>query len=170
VSVQSAIASRRSVRAYRNKPVEREKLNLVLEAARLAPSARNRQEWKFIVVQDKEIIRKLTAAASHNTFLDQAPVVIAACATEAEYVMSCGQLAGTVDTSIALSFIVLQAQELGLGTVWLGAFSEPQVKEILNVPEHVRVVALTPLGYPAEQPQAKPRKSLKEIVLYEQYQ
>jgi nitroreductase len=169
MSVQSAIASRRSVRAYQNKPIEKEKLNLVLEAARLAPSARNRQEWKFVVVQDKETIRRLTVAASHNTYLAQAPVVIAACATEAQYVMACGQLAGTVDTSIALSFVVLQAQELGLGTVWLGAFSEPLVKEILGIPEHVRVVALTPLGYPAEQPEAKPRKSLEEIVSYDHF-
>jgi len=83
--------------------------------------------------------------------------------------MSCGQLAGTVDTSIALSFVVLQAQELGLGTVWLGAFSEPQVKEILGIPKHVRVIALTPLGYPAEQPDAKPRKSVGEIIAYDRF-
>ena len=169
MSVQSAITSRRSVRAYQNKPIEDEKLKLVLEAARLAPSARNRQEWKFIVVKDLETRKKIAAASGNREFIVEAPVLIAALATEAEYVMSCGQLAGTVDTSIALSFVVLQAQELGLGTVWLGAFSEPQVKEILGIPKHVRVIALTPLGYPAEQPDAKPRKSVGEIIAYDRF-
>jgi nitroreductase len=170
MSVQTAISERRSIRAYQDKPVEDDKLKLVLEAARLAPSARNRQEWKFIVVKDSETRKKLAAAANGKQFVAEAPVVIVACATEAEYVMTCGQPAGTVDTSIALSFLILQAHELGLGTCWLGAYDENAVKEILSVPPHVRVVAMTPLGYPAQSPEAKPRKSLEEIVFFERYQ
>jgi nitroreductase len=169
MSVQSAISQRRSIRAYLDTPVEEDKLALVLDAARLAPSARNRQEWKFIVVKDPDTRGKLAKAANGKQFLAQAPVVIAACATEAEYVMSCGQLAGTVDTSIALSFLILQAEELGLGTCWLGAYNEAEVKEILEIPAHVRVVAMTPLGYPAAAVDARPRKDLAEIVSYEQY-
>src|SRR6266568_829480 len=158
MSVQSAIRERRSIRAYLGYPVEEEKLRLVLEAARLSPSARNRQEWRFIVVQERETREKLAVAANGKQFVGEAPVIIVACATEAEYVMSCGQLAGTVDTSIAFSFLILQAQELGLGTCWLGAYNENEVKEILGIPPHVRVVAMTPLGYPAQSPEAKPRK------------
>ena len=170
MNVQTAISERRSIRAYQDTPVEDEKLKMVLEAAQLAPSARNRQEWKFIVVKDRETRQKLADAANGKQFVAEAPVIIAACATEAEYMMSCGQPAGTVDTSIAFSFLILQAHELGLGTCWLGAYDESAVKEILGVPPHVRVVAMTPLGYSAQSPEAKPRKNLEEIVAYERYQ
>jgi nitroreductase len=169
MSIQTAISERRSIRAYQDRPVEDEKLQLVLEAARLSPSARNRQEWKFVVVKDRETRERLARAANGKQFVAEAPVIIAACATEAEYVMSCGQLAGTVDTSIAFSYLILQAHELGLGTCWLGAYNESEVKDILGIPPHVRVVAMTPLGYPAESPEAKPRKGLEEIVALERY-
>lgn len=169
MSVQTAINYRRSVRAYLDTPVEDDKLKLVLDAARLSPSASNRQEWKFIVVRDSETRKSLAKAANGKQFVADAPVIIVACATESKYVMSCGQLAGTVDTSIALSFLILQAHELGLGTCWLGAFNESEVKEILGIPSHVRVIAMTPLGYPAQWPEAKPRKSLEEIVVYDRY-
>ena len=169
MSVQTAISERRSIRAYMDTPVEDEKLKLVLEAARLSPSARNRQEWKFVVVKDKDTRERLAKAANGKQFVAEAPVIIAACATEAEYVMACGQIAGTVDTTIAFSFLILQAYELGLGTCWLGAYNENEVKEILGIPPHVRVVAMTPLGYPAESPEAKSRKCLEEIVAYERY-
>lgn len=170
MSVQSVISQRRSIRAYLDYPIEDEKLRLVLEAARLSPSARNRQEWQFIVVQDGETREKLAAATNGKPFVGEAPVIIVACATEAEYVMSCGQLAGTVDTSIALSFLILQAHELGLGTCWLGAYNEKEVKELLGIPPHVRVIAMTPLGYPAQHPDAKSRKKPEEIVSYDRYQ
>jgi nitroreductase len=169
MSVQTVISERRSIRAYLDTPVEDEKLKLVLEAARLSPSARNRQERKFVVVKDRETRKRLAEAANGKQFVAEAPVIVAACATESEYVMSCGQPAGTVDTTIALSYLILQAHELGLGTCWLGAFDESEVKGILGIPPHVRVVAMTPLGYPAQSPEAKPRKSLEEIVVYERY-
>jgi len=168
MNVGTAISERRSIRAYLDTPIEDEKLALILEAARLSPSARNRQEWKFVVVKDKEIREKLVVAANGREFIGEAPLIIAACATEAEYVMSCGQLAGT--TSIAFSFLILQAHELGLGTCWLGAYDENAVKDILGIPPHVRVIAMTPLGYPAQSPEAKPRKSVEEIVSYDRYQ
>jgi len=170
MDVSEAIKLRRSIRSYQEKEIEKEKLNKVLEAARLAPSASNRQEWKFIVVKDKETKEKLAIAASDQTFITEAPIVLVACATESQSIMSCGQPRYTVDVSIAMSFIILQARELGLGTCWIGAFEEPSVKEILGIPNHIRVVAITPLGYPAEEPLAKPRKELEKIICFDKYE
>jgi nitroreductase len=169
MDVLTALRERRSIRAFQNKQVEEEKLNRVLEAARLSPSANNRQEWKFIVVKDYELRQKLMEAAKGRKFVGEAPVIIVACGTECEKIMSGGQPAYTVDLSIAMAYMILEAQELGLGTCWLGGYYEDQVKEILGIPEHVRVVAMTPLGYPAENPEPKPRKALEEIVCYDKY-
>ena len=105
MNVSEAIKSRRSVRSYQEKEVEKEKLNKVLEAARLAPSASNRQEWKFIVVKDKETKEKLAIAASDQTFIAEAPIILVACATESQSIMLCGQPRYTVDVSIAINFI-----------------------------------------------------------------
>ena len=150
MDVFSAISNRRSIRAYSDKPIEDEKLNRVLEAGRLAPSAKNRQDWKFVVVKDPEIRHKLALAARGQRFVGQAPVVLVGCGTEPTYVMPCGQPAYSVDVSIAFSFMMLEATELGLGTCWLGAFDEEEVKKILGVPPEARVVAMMPLGYSAE--------------------
>ncbi len=150
MDVFEAISKRKSVRAYADKDVEEEKLLKVLEAGRLAPSAKNRQEWRFIVVRDPETRRKLTKACYGQRFVEQAPVTLIACAMYADYIMPCGQPAYTVDVSIALSFMMLEATDLGLGTCWLGAFHEGEVKEILNIPDAMRVVAVMPLGYPSE--------------------
>lgn len=169
MDVFSTVKGRKSIRAYSSRDIEDEKLKLVLEAGRLAPSANNRQEWKFIVVKNPETRKRLVEAAGGQSFLGEAPVVLVACGTEASKVMSCGQYAYTIDVSIALSFMILEAWEQGLGTCWLGHFNEEKVKEILNIPREVRVVAMTPLGYPAENPAARSRKSLSEIISYERY-
>ncbi|MBM4084275.1 MAG: nitroreductase [Planctomycetes bacterium] len=169
MDVMEAIRTRRSIRAYLDKPVEEEKLKRVLEAARLAPSAKNMQEWKFIVVRDPATRQKLVEAAKGQKFVGEAPVVIAACGTKPDYVMSCGQLSHTVDVSIAVTHMCLQAVAEGLGTCWLGAFYEDQAKKILGVPDGVRIVALLPLGYPKESPAARPRKALGEIVCYDRW-
>ena len=129
--------------------VENEKIEKILEAGRLSPSANNRQEWKFIVVKNAEIKKRLARAAMNQSFIGQAPVVLVACATESKAVMTCGHPTYTVDVSIAFAYMLLQAYELGLGTCWIGAFREDEVKSILGVPNHVRVVALSPLGYAA---------------------
>jgi nitroreductase len=170
MDVYTAISQRRSVRAYKDRAVEDEKLKKVLDAARLAPSASNRQEWKFVVVRDKNTREKLSRAALGQTFVAQAPVVIVACATETERVMACGQSAYTVDVSIACAYMTLQACELGLGTCWLGAFHEYEVKDILKIPSQIRVVTMMPLGYPDQPPSVKSRKSLDKIVCYEKYE
>lgn len=170
MDVFAAINQRSSVRAYKATDVEENKLKKILEAARLSPSASNRQEWKFVIVKDRETRKKLGKAAFGQSFIGEAPVVIVACGTESKSMMGCGQPTHTVDVSIACAFMILEAYELGLGTCWIGAFKEDEVKKILNIPEHVRVVAMTPLGYPSQPPSEKSRKRLDQIVCFEKYE
>ena len=168
MDVLSAIQGRRSIRKYSNKPVEEEKLLNVLEAARLSPSAINQQNWKFIVVKDSETRKGLTEAIG-QPFVGEAPIILVSCGMEPESIMRGGQLRYTVDLSIATAYMILEAYEQGLGTCWLGSFDEGMVKKVLNIPENVRVVAITPLGYPAESPPRKSRKRLEEIISYDKY-
>ena len=170
MDVFTAISQRSSVRAYKDTDIEEDKIRRILEAARLSPSASNRQEWKFIVVKNKETRKKLANAAFAQSFIGEAPVVIVACGTESKSIMACGQPTHTVDVSIACAFMILQAYEMGLGTCWIGAFKEEEVKKILKIPEHVRVVAMTPLGYPNQPPSQKSRKGLDQIVCFEKYE
>jgi len=169
MEIIKAIEKRYSVRRYQKRPVEGEKLLRVLEAARLAPSAGNRQEWRFVIVQEEEKRRALAEAANNQGFVAEAPVVIAACAVNTEHIMPCGLPSFSIDVAIALEHIALQATEEGLGTCWIGAFDEAKVKKILGIPQEVRVVQLMPLGYPADAPRAKVRKPLREIVMRENW-
>lgn len=165
MNVQQAIKNRYSCRSYQVKPVPEEKLKKVLEAARLAPSAHNEQEWKFIVVKNSKKKREL----SGQSFVAEAPVVIVAVATDPEHILSSGVPAYALDLAIAVEHMVLQATEEGLGTCWVGAFSQEEVKKVLKIPERCKVVALLPLGFPADKPGPKSRKSLEEIVCYEDF-
>lgn len=163
------IARRRSVRSYEDRAVEDDKLAQVLEAARLAPSAGNRQEWRFVVVRDAELRRKLMEAARGQQFVGDAPVVIAACAPEHGHVMSCGHPSFLVDVSIALEHIALAARALGLGTCWVGAFEQRLVRDALGIPDSVEVVQLMALGYPTDWPDPKDRKDMDEIACYDRW-
>ncbi len=167
MDVMEAIRKRRSIRSYQSREVEAEKLNAVLEAGRLAPSAHNGQEWKFVVVKDESLRKKLSEAAKGQKFVAEAPVVIAACAVETEKVMSCGQRAYPIDLAIAVDHMTLKAVEEGLGTCWVGAFFEDRVKPVLGIPDDVRVVILLPLGYPAGVRADYSRKPMDEIVCYD---
>lgn len=169
MDVLSAIQGRRSIRKYSSRQVEEAVLGKVLEAARLSPSTGNRQNWKFIVVREQGTIAKLMEAAGGQSFVGEAPVILVSCGTDPEGVMMCGQHGYTIDLSIATAYMILEAYEQGLGTCWLGRFDEKKVKEILDIPDNVRVVTMTPLGYPAQTPSPKPRKDLEEIVCYEKY-
>ncbi len=170
MDVCDAITIRKSVRAYLDKPVEEEKLNAVLEAARLAPSASNRQEWRFVIVRDKEVRSKVAMAAGQQMFVAQAPVIIAACAETDGHLMSCGEACYPIDVAIALDHITLRAVELGLGTCWIGKFNADEVKKILGIPDEIKVVQLMPLGYPVE-PDAiqKKRRAFAEIVKFDRW-
>lgn len=169
MDVEKAILSRRSIREYESRDIEKDKLDRVLDAGRLSPSAGNRQERRFVVIRDAGKRKALAEAAKGQVFVAQAPVVIAACSVESEYVMSCGQLAYPIDTAIAVDHMTLQAVEEGLGTCWIGAFDEKRVKEILSIPDSVRVVALLPIGYPRAASHQTARKSLSEIVMQEKW-
>jgi nitroreductase len=170
MDVVDAVRTRKSVRKYLSKTVEKEKLTAILEAGRLAPSASNRQEWRFVVVSDNETRRKLAEAANKQIFIGEAPVVIAACAETDGHVMRCGQPCYPIDVAIALDHMTLTAVELGLGTCWIGAFDESRVKQILGIPAKIRVVALMPLGYPSDASMAKKQRlPFNEIVKYEHW-
>ncbi|HQJ79869.1 MAG TPA: nitroreductase family protein [Methanothrix sp.] len=138
MELMQAIRARRSIRNYLDSPVEEEKLLAVLEAGRLAPSARNMQDWRFIVVSDPATRQRLAEAARDQQFVAQAPLVIAACGTS-DLVMTCGQPAYAIDVAIALDHMTLAAASLGLGSCWIGAFYEDRVKQILAVPPEVRL-------------------------------
>ena len=171
MDVYEAIRTRKSVRAYLDKDVPREVLLRLLEAARLAPSAKNLQEWRFVVVRDPRTREKLARAARNQAFVAQAPVVLACCAETDGHVMTCGQACYPIDVAIAIDHITLCAVAEGLGTCWIGAFFEDQVKEILGIPPHIRVVELLPLGYPKDpSPVPKRRLPLEKIVRWERWE
>jgi nitroreductase len=170
MNVHEAIRARYSVREYLPTPVPDDSLFRVLEAARLAPSSSNRQEWQFIVVRDEERRRRLAMAANHQMFIAEAPVIIAAVGTDPQSIMTCGVPRYAVDVSIAVTHMMLAAVEEGLGTCWIGAFSQEKVKEILSVDKGGVVVTVMPLGYSkAERTPAKSRKRLEDIVRNETY-
>ncbi|RLC40210.1 MAG: nitroreductase [Candidatus Nealsonbacteria bacterium] len=168
MEVFEAITKRRSVRKYKPEPIPEEKLRRILEAARLAPSAHNAQEWRFIVVREEER-RKKIAEASHQSFVAEAPVIIVLVSLNPEHIMSGGAPAYAVDLGIAGEHIALQAVEEGLGTCWIGAFSQEKVKEILNIPAQYKVVALLTLGYPADKDEGKERKDFNQVVSFEEF-
>ena len=169
--IMEVIKKRRSVRRYSSQDIREEVLKEILEAARLAPSAKNLQAWKFIVVRDKATKERLAEAAKEQQFISEAPVIIAGVATYPEYVMTNGIPACHIDLAIAMEHIALAAAEKGIGTCWIGAFYQDRVKKILGVPDECIVVALMPLGYPVDAlvEEEKDRKSMDEIVCWERY-
>jgi nitroreductase len=168
LDVFEAIKNRRSIRKFEQKAVEKEKLMKVLEAARLAPSAMNRQPYVFIVTSDEEKIKKISSAC--NQIWD-APIIIVICALpEKAWVRDDGEEYWKADSAVAMNTLSLQACEEGLGTCWIAAFNEEKIKEILGIENEARVVAMTPLGYPAEKKgPISNRKSVSELVRYEKW-
>jgi nitroreductase len=169
MEVREAIRKRKSIRGYEDKPVPEDKLLRVLEAARLAPSASNRQEWKFIVVRESKRRQELVRATEGQPHVGQAPVLIAAVATLPDYVMRSGIPAYIVDLAIAVDHMTLAAVDEGLSTCWIGRFVQDEAKQILKVPEKYRIVVLLALGFGNEPGLPKMRKQLDEIVCYEAF-
>lgn len=165
MDVYEAIRTRKSVRSYLDRAVEPEKLERILEAGRLAPSANNRQEWRFVVVTDADTRRRLADEGAGQRFVGEAPVVIAACAETDRHDMRCGIPCYPIDVAIAVDHMTLAATAEGLGTCWIGAFDPEKVRRILGIPQDIEVVELLPLGYPRDpKPAAKSRLPLETIV------
>lgn len=163
------IEKRYSVRAYKPDPVEDAKLQEVLDAARLAPTATNRQAIQFIVVHTKGREAELGRIYKQDWFV-QPPLVICACGVPSEnWVRKDGKNYNDVDVAIAMDHLILAAANAGLGTCWIGAFNPQAAREVLGLPEGVEPIAFTPLGYPADEPRPKKRKALSELVRYERW-
>jgi nitroreductase len=169
VNVSEAINKRRSIRSYKNQPVEKEKLDLILQAARLSPSARNQQIWKFVVVRNKEALKKLAHACEDQMFVAEADTAICCCALVSDDFLANGEATHTLDLSVAITMMMLQATDLELGTCWIGAFNQDKVRRMLRIPEEVRIVSLLAIGYPHFTPPATDRKPLSEIMAVENF-
>ena len=162
MNVKEAIRSRRSIRKYKDEPIPPDKLETILEMARLAPSASNRQPWEFIIVQDEGTRKKIAKGCKYGGFLSECSAII----------IGCGDTQITskwfaLDTFISMEHIALVAVEEGLGTCWIGAFDEAEIKKLLKIPENLKIVALMALGVSNESPGPKSRKMLSEFVSYE---
>ena len=168
MDVYEAIEQRYSVRSYESRRVEDDTLERILDAGRLAPSARNNQDWKFIVVRQSQL-RSSLAEAAEQPFLASAPVILAVVDTGRGHVMSCGVPSGPVNCAIAIDHMTLAATAEGLGTCWIGHFDQDQCRRILGVPpEHV-IIELLPIGYPASAAAKKVRKPVEEVVVHETF-
>jgi len=168
MDVIDAIRKRYSCRSYQDRPIEPEKLECIFEAARLAPSAKNLQDWRFVVATEKQKRRELAVAANNQKFVENAGTVIAAC-SNSDYVMRCGQGVAPIDVAIALEHVALQAAELGLATCWIGSFYPEKVRAALAIPDNIAVIELMALGYPADRPKEPDRLPLDGIVCYEKW-
>jgi nitroreductase len=192
MSFMDLVLKRRSIRKYKSDPVPEDKIRYVLEAARQAPSWANQQCWKYIVVTDESLKKAIASSAPPppiftslpaswdrnllppppreprpRDWVAQAPVIIVGCADPSKSGKKEGKDYYLVDIGISMEHLILAAAEQGLGTCWIGGgFDEATVKKTLGIPENIRVVALTPLGYPDEQPLPRPRRGFDEIVSY----
>lgn len=168
MNVMQAIEKRRSIRVYQDAPVSREQLTAFLEAIRLAPSWKDMQCWQVIVLSDRAQIMKLGELLHHNPrregVFETVPYFIAVAADPAQSGEEEGKSYYMTDVGIALENGCLAAAEMGLGTCWIGLFDEAPIKEFLGIPENLRLVALTPLGVPAQDPRPRPRKALADFV------
>ncbi len=180
-----AMKTRRSIRKYLDRPIEGEKLQVVLEAVRQAPSWANMQCWRLVVVKDKATKQKISELSYVESFfapkgyksnpskkaLAEAPVVIVLCADPAQSGVLWGQTYYLTDAGIAAQNLMLAARGQGMGSVFVGVYDEEKLKTLLSIPPNVRVVGLFPLGYPAEEKsEGPPRKPLKDICFYEHWE
>jgi nitroreductase len=173
LEVFEAIRGRRSVRAFRDRNVTEEIVDQLIDAAHWAPSAGNIQPWEFIIVRKPDIKKRLAKAALEQTSIIDAPVVIVVCADENRSMQRYGDRGKTLfclqDTAAAVQNILLTAHSLGLGSCWIGAFTEEEAEEILQLPQHTRPVAIIPVGYPAENPLPRNRRPANQITHFETF-
>ncbi|MBD3183473.1 nitroreductase [Candidatus Poribacteria bacterium] len=162
------INRRRSIRKYKPDAIPEEDIKDIIEAARLAPSWANSQCWKFVVITDPDVKSQLAKAG--NSWIENAPVIITICADPTKPGTKGDQEYYMLDAGIAMEHLILAAANKGLGTCWIGAFDEKAAAKALGVPDNIRVVASTPLGYPAEEPSQRPRRKLEDVMCINRYE
>ena len=182
MEILEAILSRRSIRRYKSNPVEDEKLKVMWESARLAPSGGNTQPWNFVIVRSDETRKQIVEACHRQNWMLQAPVLLVCVADirtrikEQENIVLSEtspqvELKKIIrDTAIAIEHLVLQAESLGLSTCWVAYFEQEDIRPILSIPPDKYVVAVITVGYADESPRARPRRSLEEIIHFETWQ
>ena len=168
MEVMEAILARRSIRRFKPKPLPEEHLKKILEAAQQAPSAGNKQPWQFVVVRNPDIKDRLGKIARNQTWISNASVIIVALAMDKKLPQIYEKWAER-DVMIAVEHMVLSAWSLGYGTCWIGAFTEEDIKDLLDIPQEMTVINLLPIGVPDENPEKKSRKPFEEIFHEERY-
>lgn len=176
------ITNRRSIRKYKNTPIEKENIMTILEAARLAPSGSNTQPWRFLVVTDQEIKKKIVEIDHNQQWMLQAPVFIVCMADLSSRTgrkekqplsenASSAELKLVIrDTAIAVSHILLECEHLGLGSCWTGWYEQEKMHQVLNVPKEFYISGVVTIGYADEIPQNRPRKAMEEIVRFNEWE
>ena len=167
------IKKRRSIRAYKKQDLPQGAIEKLIEAARWAPSAGNVQPWEFVVASSQKIKQELSKAAFSQKDLEEASVVIVVCADEKLAEQSYGERGKSLyclqDTAAATQNILLTAYSLGLGSCWIGAFKEKEIRQVIRAPKEMRPIALIPIGYPDEAPAARSRRLVSEIMYKETF-
>jgi len=174
MEVFEAIKGRRSIRAFKRRDVSDEDVAKLIDSAIWAPSAGNIQPWEFVIIRKPDVKSKLAEAAWQQSFIEEAAVVIVVCANENRSSQRYGDRGKTLyciqDTAAAIQNIHLAAYSLGLGTCWIGAFKEQDVRQILNVPQGIRPIAIIPVGYAAEPTSPRSKRPMDQIVHHETFQ
>ena len=167
------IKTRRSIRSYKPTEIPKDVLGRVLEAARVAPSGSNRQPWKYILIKNPELRKKIATLSGGQPWIADAPIVVVACGSDIKYDRGgyMGEMSFLIDSAISLTHLILAAREEGLGTCWIGLFDNDSIKELLEIPLGWNVVAVTPLGYPKDATWTFPgkRKEIGEIVSVDEW-
>ncbi len=161
------LSKRRSIRVFKSDPIEESKLSKILEVCNLAPSSGGLQTFEIYQIKNKEMKERLVSAAKDQTFVAQAPLLLVFCANPSRSVERFGersQLFSVQDATIAATYAQLTAYVLGLSTVWIGAFDEKRVSEILHIPKGQRPVAILPIGYENEKPKEKTTRGAKDLL------
>jgi len=173
METQECIKTRRSIRKYKDKPVDWDKITGILDAGKFAPSAGNIQNWKFIVVRKEEVIKKLAQAAFDQDWMEDAPVhiIVAAEPKKAErFYGARGERLYTIQScAAAVENMLLAANELGLGSCWVGAFDESKVKRALNMPEDAVPQAIITIGYADEKPEMPSKVELEHQIYLDKW-
>jgi nitroreductase len=169
MDVYEAMRQRRSVRKFEDRVIADDVLTRVLDAGILAPTGRNRQEWKYVVVRDSETKKRL-ADASEQVFIGRAQAVVAVVSLDPDREMFCGIQAGPVDCAIVIDHMTLAAVAEGLGSCWIGHFDQDKCRDILDIPAPAKIIEMLVMGYPADAPGEKKRKSPADLICWEKFE